>query len=63
MSKTVWVEFIRDYKCFKEGEKGEVSRAYALALEQAGHAKRLDKPPRHKMIEHPEKEKRHYYTG
>lgn len=58
------IKFIKDYKaCYRKGDTKEVTAEFAYMLINAGFAKSIDSPPKHKMIEKPEKEKRHYYVG
>ena len=61
------VEFLTDYRArnmllYHAGDVKEFDDSYAFALIDAGIAKSVDSPERHKMIERP-KEKKHYYTG
>lgn len=58
------IEFIKDWKsCHKEGSIRDVTEHFAIMLIETGYAKAVDRPPRHKMIEKADKEKRHYYVG
>lgn len=58
----VEIEIVKEYRsCWKIGMKRKVSADFAHVLIEGGYAKAVDKPPRHKMIERPEKEKGHYF--
>jgi len=58
------IEFVKDYKCcHKKGDRWNAQPHFAATLIRLGYAKAINRPPRHKMVEKPEKEKRHYYTG
>jgi len=60
----VKIEFIQDFKsCYQKGDIREVQPHFAKALIDGGYAKAIGRPKKHKMIERPEKEKRHYYVG
>ena len=61
------VEFLTDYRArnmllYHAGDVKEFDSDYAFALIDAGIAKSVDNPKRHKMVERPA-EKKHYYTG
>ena len=61
------IEFTKDYRArnmilYHAGETRELSDSYAKALIDAGVAKSVDSPQRHKMIERPA-EKKHYHVG
>ena len=50
---TVWVKFKQDYHCcWKQGTVAEVSAQFAYAVIEAGYAKAVDAPKRHKAILH-----------
>ena len=54
----ITVEFLEDYKCcWKKGDVGTILPGFATVVIDAGIAKEVEKPERHKMIEHPEKKK------
>ena len=58
------VKFLKDWKdCHKEGSVFDATPHFAEVLIETGFAKAVDEPPRHKMVEKAEKEKRHYYVG
>ena len=58
------VKFLKDWKdCHKKGSVFDATPHFAKMLIETGFAKAVDSPPRHKMIEKPEKEKRYYYVG
>lgn len=58
------IEFLKDWKdCNRKGDTREVAKHFGAVLIETGFAKAVGSPPRHKMIESPEKEKRHYYVG
>ena len=58
------VKFLKDWKdCHKKGSVKDVTVPFAEVLIEAGYAKAVDEPPRHKMITSPPKEKRHYHVG
>ena len=61
------VEFLRDYGCcWKKGDRRKVREHFAFVLLNQKIAKRLDGPPKHKMMESPQKAKGHnipYYKG
>lgn len=58
------IEFIRDYKrCYKKGRRKKVHPHFAKDLIDLGFAKALSAPPKNKMVERAEKEKRSYYVG
>ena len=60
----ITVEFLEDYKCcWKKGDVGTVLPNFAAIVIEAGIAKEVDKPPRHKMVESPEKKKSHNIPG
>lgn len=51
----MWVEFLRDYKCcWKEGDVGEVSLQFGTVVVEAGYAKAVDSPRKHKMVLRPQ---------
>lgn len=52
------IEFLKDYKsCYKKGDRKDALPHFAKVLIDLGIAKRLDRPPKHKMVERAEKEK------
>ena len=57
------IEFLQDYKCHKKGDTRRVQPHFAKVLIEQGFAKAVDVPARHKMIEKPPREKRHYFVG
>lgn len=57
------IEFIQSFKCYKKGDTKEVQPHFAKVLIDEGFAKAVDVPQKHKMIEEPKKEKRHYFVG
>ena len=60
----VKIEFIQDFKsCYRKGETRDVQPHFAKALIDSGYAKAIEVPQKHKMVEKPLKEKRHYFTG
>ena len=61
------IKFTEDYRArntilYHAGDVKEFDDNYAIALIDAGIAKAVDRPVKHKMIERPA-EKKHYYTG
>ena len=60
----VKVEFLQDFRsCRKKGDIEDVSPDFAHALKEAGIAKIIDGPARHKMVESPRKAKGHNIAG
>ena len=61
------IKFAKDYRArnmvfYHAGDTKEFDDNYATVLIDAGVAKAIDRPHRHKMIERPA-EKKHYYVG
>ena len=58
------IEFLKDWKdCHAKGSVFDATPDFAAILIETGYAKAVSKPPRHKMITSPPKEKRHYHVG
>lgn len=54
----VEIEFVKDYKtCHKKGSRFMARPHFAKVLIDLGYAKAVNRPPKHKMIEEPEKAK------
>jgi len=54
----VEIEVVKEYRCcWKVGMRRKVSADFAHVLIENGFAKMISEPPRHKMVERPEKEK------
>lgn len=54
----VEIEIVKEYRsCWKPGDRRKVAPDFAHILVEQGYAKMVGGPPRHKMIERPEKEK------
>jgi hypothetical protein len=52
------IEVVKEYRCcWKVGMRRKVSADFAHVLIENGFAKMISEPPRHKMVERPEKEK------
>lgn len=51
------IEFIQDYSCYKKGDTKSAQPHFAAVLIDLGYAKAINRPPKHKMVEKPEKEK------
>ena len=52
------VEFLEDYKCcWKKGQVGNLLPSFAQIVLEAGIAKRVIEPQRHKIVESPQKAK------
>lgn len=63
-SKMPKIEFLKDWKdCHAKGSVFDATPDFAAILIETGYAKAVSKPPRHKMITSPPKEKRHYHVG
>ena len=61
------IKFTKDYRArnmvlYHAGDTKEFDDNYAIALIDAGVAKSIDSPHKHKMVERPA-EKKHYYIG
>lgn len=61
------IKFTQDYRArnmilYNSGDVKELDNSYAIALIDAGIAKSVDSPRKHKMVEKPA-EKKHYYVG
>ena len=58
ISKMPKIEFLKDWKeCHKKGSVFDATPDFAAVLIKVGYAKAIDRPPGHKMIMKPVREK------